>query len=179
MSASWKYRAIATVVKTHGRKGEVVVAARDGLPFLLANGMEVCLVPPPLKGPRRFAVTSCSGDGDVRRVKFDGVDDLSVSTPLVGRTVMVRLSALPDHFVLLDAMALIGRELHDRNLGPLGLIEEVMRGPANDVWVVRGAYGEVLVPAVDAFVTEMPNSGPIVVDLPDGLVGEGAVDDQV
>ncbi len=170
---------VAHIIKTHGRKGEVVIAARDGLPFLLADGMEVALVPPALKGPRRFVVSACRGEGDVRRVKLNGVDDLAASTPLVGRAVLVRAACLPDDFALRDAYALMGRQLHDRRLGLIGTIEEVMRGPANDVWVVRGRYGEVLVPAVEAFVDGLSSSGPIMVDLPEGLVEEGSVDDSI
>ena len=47
-----------------------------------------------------------------------------------------------------------------------------MVGGGNDVWVVEGPYGEVLVPVVDAIVTNCPEDDVIDVDLPDGLVGE-------
>ena len=68
--------------------------------------------------------------------------------------------------------ALIGREVSDASLGPLGTIYEVMVGVANDVWVIRGRFGEVLVPVVDEFVSEVPPAGPIVVRVPDGTVSD-------
>ena len=46
-----------------------------------------------------------------------------------------------------------------------------METPANDVWVVDGgAFGEVLVPAVEDVVVELPECGPISVKLLDGLI---------
>ena len=43
-------------------------------------------------------------------------------------------------------------------------------GPANDVWVIDGPFGEVLVPVVDEVVVEVPDAGPIIVSVPSGLV---------
>ena len=49
-----------------------------------------------------------------------------------------------------------------------------MRGPANDVWVVRGARGEILLPVIDDVVSAVPESGPIPVRVPAGLEWEAA-----
>jgi 16S rRNA processing protein RimM len=76
--------------------------------------------------------------------------------------------------MLHDAPRLLGREVADVTLGPLGTIREVMTGRANDVWAVCGPAGETLVPVVDEVVDDVPEAGPIVVSLPDGLVGAGA-----
>lgn len=177
MSSIEAYRNIAKVIKTHGRRGEVVVAARRGLPSLVCAGMSVALVPPALKGPRWYTVRTCTGEGDSRLVGFEGVSDLEASSKLVGRSVLVRVEDLPDDLYLHDALRVMGREVCDASCGSLGLVEEVMQGPANDVWVVRGARGEVLVPAVEQVVLEVPEDGAIRVDLPLGLVpgeaGEG------
>ena len=69
-----------------------------------------------------------------------------------------------------DAEALLDREVVDNSLGYLGTISEVMVGPANDVWVIGGPFGEVLVPVVDEVVVEVPDAGPIIVSVPAGLV---------
>ena len=71
---------------------------------------------------------------------------------------------------LRDAEALLDREVVDNLLGYLGTISEVMVGPANDVWVIDGPFGEVLVPVVDEVVVEVPDAGPIIVSVPSGLV---------
>ena len=122
------------------------------------------------KGPRRFVVTSCSGEGDTRLVAFEGVSDLAAASTLIGRHALARVSDLAEDFLLVDAYAIIGREVVDESLGSLGTVEEVMRGPANDVWVVRGSRGEVLVPVVDHMVLDASGEGAIRVDLPHGIL---------
>lgn len=141
-----------------------------GLPLVLHEGMNVTVVPPRLKGSRVRTVTSCSGDEAGQLVRLSGVDDLGAASALVGRTLLVAEGDLPADFALHDVPSLAGREVCDLEAGPLGSIEEVMRGPANDVWVVEGPRGEVMVPVVDAYVVEVPPEGPITVDLPRGLV---------
>ena len=59
----------------------------------------------------------------------------------------------------------------DAQAGPLGTIAEVMRGPANDVWVVRDGGRELLLPVIDSVVSEVPEAGPITVDAT-GFLGE-------
>lgn len=132
--------------------------------------MHVAIVPPPLKGPRHFTVRSVFDSDSAQRVALEGVHNLDVASALVGRTVLVPKDELSEDFAAHDAMALIGREVVDVRLGPLGSIAEVMRGPANDVWVLEGALGEVLVPVVEQVVVELPEEGAIVCAVPDGLV---------
>ena len=90
-----------------------------------------------------------------------------------GRYLLARESNLPDDVALHDAEALFGREVSDQELGYLGTIAEVMVGPANDVWVIEGPFGEVLVPVVDQVVLALPEKGPISVHIPSGLVDGG------
>jgi 16S rRNA processing protein RimM len=52
----------------------------------------------------------------------------------------------------------------------LGTVVEVMRGAAHDVYVVRGAAGDVLIPALREIVRRIDRSeGEMVVELPEGL----------
>ena len=61
----------------------------------------------------------------------------------------------------------------DRHRGSLGRIVEVMETPANDVWVIDGGpYGEVLIPVVPHVVSAIPQDGPILVQIMDGLINE-------
>lgn len=177
MSGTSGYRSIATIIKTHGRKGEVVAAPCHGLPLALANGMRVAIVPPRLKGPRWYEVSSCSNSESAQCVALKGVDDLSQASKLVGRTVLACVDDLPEDFASHDVRQIIGRAVVDEHYGALGDIEEVMLGPANDVWVVRGTFGEVLIPVVEQVILSIPDEGPIRCDVPKGLVGmEGGHD---
>lgn len=168
-----EYRSIARVVKAHGRQGEVVAVPADGLPFLLRPGMRVALVPPELKGSRWHTVRSVVGGGTGQLVGLTGVDDLSAAKALVGKTFLASRDELPPDFDLHDATTLLGREVRERGGEVLGTISEVMYGPANDVWVIEGPRGEVLLPVVDAVVSEVPETGPIDVVFPEEFETEG------
>jgi 16S rRNA processing protein RimM len=55
----------------------------------------------------------------------------------------------------------------------LGNLEDLITTAANDIYVVRGRFGEILIPAVDEFVKEIDTSGNrMMVDLPEGLIPE-------
>ncbi len=142
-----------------------------GLPLLLRKGLEVVVVPPRLKGPRVHVVSKCVDSPTGQLVLLSGVETLQQASELVGRTVLAREADLPKDYALHDVDALLGCEVEDAHHGLLGRIEEVMRGPTQDVWVVLGPYGEVLVPVVDEVVIDF-RSDPVRVDLPEGLVDE-------
>ena len=143
-----------------------------GLPLLLQAGLEVVPVPPALKGPRSLVVASCDDGRSGQLVSFEGVSTLGAAAELEGKTLLARTDDLPRDYALHDVDALVGREVADETHGLLGSIREVMRGPANDVWVVQGSKGEVLVPVVEHVIREWGTDGPLMVDLPRGLVKE-------
>ena len=165
-----RYRAIARVAKTHGKKGEVVTVPVHGLPLVLDVGMDVYPVPPALKGPRGYRVSSCVDSETGQLVALRGVWSIDAASQLVGKTLLVPESQLPEGFALHDVERLVGLEVCDASRGLLGTIEEVMQGVANDVWVVRGPLGEVLVPVVPEMVLSVDEGAAIQVDLPVGLV---------
>ena len=169
------YINVARIARTHGRKGEVVVAALDGLPFCLRPGMRVCLTPPPLRGERFYTVERV-GVGETPLVAFSDVGDLSGSEPLVGKLVLASREDVPDAVFERDVLDCVGRELVDEVRGTVGTVVEFLQLPANDVWRVDGGpYGEVLVPVIDDVVVEIPESSddpaaPVVVRLMPGLL---------
>lgn len=159
-------------MKSHGTKGEVVTVPVNGLPLLLHEGLEVAIVPPPLRGSRWHTVRRVSAGGSGQLAALSGVRDLAGARDLVGSTLLARETDLPEDLLLHDPVSLVGLAVRDARLGELGLIEEVMQGPANDVWVVRGESGEVLVPVVDEVVlgiVEEADEDVIEVELPRGL----------
>lgn len=169
-----QYRCIARVAKTHGKQGEVVTVPVHGLPPLVTEGLEVALVPPRLRGSRWHRVESCSSDGrSGSLVSLSGIASLGDAEDLVGSYLLARTDDLPDDLVLHDRERLIGREVVDAGSGVSSTIAEVMYGPANDVWVLRGELGELLIPVVEDVVPGVPEEGPIVVRVPAGLSWEG------
>lgn len=64
----------------------------------------------------------------------------------------------------------IGMEVVDREGRALGRVAEVLETGANDVYIVRDAEGDLLVPAIDSVVERVDvGTGRMVVDLPAGL----------
>ena len=168
------WRAIAQIVKTHGKRGEVVTVPVHSLPSLIAEGMTVVPVPPALKGSRKLLVISVeSDDREGSLVTFEGVVTISDAEELVGKTLLVEEDCLPENFGLVNASLLVGREVIDVKHGSLGEITEVLVGPTQNVWVIDGSFGQVMMPAVDEFIVEAPVEGPITVSIPQGLLRLG------
>ncbi len=168
---SSRYKNIARVVKTHGSKGEVVVASLPGLPFVVEEGMRVALTPPALDRDRFVSVESVAPTLDGGRVSFSCSHDLHGAEKLVGCYVLARTEDIDLDPLDVAFDDLLGREVFDDRYGSLGSIVEVMQTPANDVWVVDGScHGEVLIPVIDHVVTEVPDDGPISVRIMDGLI---------
>ena len=165
------YRSVARITKTHGRKGEVVAVPAHGLPPCLETGLLVWPVPPALKGPRNRRITQVYGTDHGQVVSLAGVDSIGAAKELVGKTLLADLKDLPDALVLRDAQALLGREVKDVSLGYIGEVTEVLRNPSQDVLVIEGERGEVMVPFVDAFVREVVDEGAIIVEISESLLG--------
>ena len=144
-----------------------------GLPSLVREGLEVAVVPPALRGSRWHTVRSCSADDrQGALVSLSGVGDLSAAEALVGRFLLARACDLPADLALHDPARLVGRVVRDEGTGDEGAIAEVLCGPANDVWVLRGEKGELLLPVHEQVVREVPDQDPIEVRVPAGLTWE-------
>lgn len=170
-----RYRVIARVEKTHGRRGEVVTVPVHGLPLLVREGLEVAVVPPQLKGSRWHTVTETADDGRAGQlVSLSGISKIGEADELVGRYLLAKRSDLPDDLELRDAQRLVGRQVADEGNGLVGTIDEVMVGPANDVWVISfDGIGEVLLPVIGQVVSEVPREGTITVDATGFIDEEG------
>ena len=169
------YMNVARVVRPHGKRGEVVVASLDGLPFSLRAGMRVCLTPPDLTGERFRTVLSVTQTGAWPLVSFEGVTGIGEAEAISGKLVLAARDDVPAARREREVRGCEGREVVDAERGSLGTITEVMRLPANDVWCVEGPFGEVLIPVIDDVVGRIPARGPIPVTLLPGLVpGEDA-----
>lgn len=172
MATSGPFAVIGHVHKTHGLKGEVSVAPAAETSLCCLVGLSVWFVPPPA------TIRSATIEG-VRRgpkgelVQFSGVDSIQSASDLVDRDILVRSDELPDEWLgaLQEEVDEIGFSVTDSVHGPLGAIVELIETGANDVWVLEGPFGEVLIPVIDDVVDEIDyEAGAVRVTLLPGLL---------
>lgn len=163
---------VARIAKTRNLEGSLVLQAVDGLPFLLAPHMKVRFVPPTLRGPFGGAVDEVREfrEGSFE-VSFDTVHDVRTAEKLVGSYCLVRKADLPDIDRLEEPATLVGWQVVDDAWGDLGTVAGVDEGSLQARLVVHGEAGEVLIPVVDAFVSDFEEDArTIFVHIPQGLL---------
>ncbi|MEZ4485234.1 MAG: ribosome maturation factor RimM [Syntrophotaleaceae bacterium] len=169
--ASKEWLRLGVVIGTHGLRGELKLRGEDPDFDLLLEQDEFFLqqqdaAPQPCRIVRR----SLAKNNLV--VRLAGFDRVEAVQNLVGAAVLVdkgRLPALPDGEYYWHQLH--GLRAIDRREGDLGILESLFSTAAHDIYVVNGRYGEVLIPAVAHFITEVDlAAGQILFDLPEGLV---------
>lgn len=148
---------LGRVAKTHGLKGEVSVIPAADLPFVLPLGLEVWFVPPPLR-VRAGRVENVRRGPKGPLVKVSGIDDLSTAQGLVGSQLMSKAADLPAEWTeepAPDGQDPVGLIVTDVVRGVLGEVTELIATGANDVWVVDGPLGEVLLPVIGDVVLQV------------------------
>lgn len=157
------------IVRPHGLRGEVRVQPETDFPERLAGRRRVYLRRAGALTPVEIAAVRPHGAALL--VALRGVDSVEAAERLRGAELVVARRALPrlgpDQFYLFEIVGLRARAEDGRLLG---VVAEVVRGPAHDVYVVRGEGREVLVPAVREVVRRVDRTaGELVVRLPAGL----------
>lgn len=149
--------ALGRVIKAHGLKGEVSVAPVTGPPFFLPVGLRVWLVPPP-ESFTHSAILGVRPGPKGPLVSFEGIDTPELAHEIAGCEVLARAEDVPDDLAdeLFDP---VGLAVEDVEHGDLGTIVEVIVTGANDVWVIEGAFGELLVPVIDDVVIDIDEDG--------------------
>jgi 16S rRNA processing protein RimM len=158
---------VARVVGAHGLRGALVCSILTDFPERFARTREVLVGDPP--EPRRVERQRLQG----RRVvlQLEGIDNRTAAEALRGALVQVPLEAaveLPPGTYFWHQI--VGLRVEDRQGQPLGVVEEVLPTGSNDVYLVRGPRGELLLPAIKDVVLEIDLEwGRMVVELIPGL----------
>lgn len=173
---------VATIGKAKNLKGGLLVYAREGLPFLLEEGMEVTFVPPVLRLPRAGRVTSITPQSQgAHLVFFDTIDSIDLAERLQDHSCLVLKSDLPEDFDrgLFD---LVGFALLDPKATIIGRIVALEENPAHPLLVVDANASApqdtldqdatfIRIPLVDDFIVSVDKATEtIVMDLPEGLL---------
>jgi 16S rRNA processing protein RimM len=165
-------------MRTHGLKGEVSVAPAAGASLSLLVGVDVWFVPPSAVRHARVAGVRPGPRGQI--VSFEGVADIDAAKGLTGARILARPADLPAEWHTEDAEEdadFVGFVVTDTSHGLLGTVVETIITGANDVWVVHGPFGEVLIPVIDQVVESSDEDArTITVTLLEGLLPDAGGD---
>lgn len=136
---------VGRVLRPHGLRGEVRIALETDHPERLQ---------PPLTlyfGPMRiaYAIAGVRFDRGEMLLKLEGVDSRTEAEALRGLEVAILAEeAAPLQPGEYYVHQIIGLEVWTKGGRHLGQVVEVLETGANDVYVVHGPGGEVLIPAI-------------------------------
>lgn len=119
---------------------------------------------------QRLTVTDVAPHKNGSLVSFDGVDTRDAAAALVGSDVSLDMDRLPDKTEWeYYSFELIGSRVVDTEGNELGCVTDIIVTGANDVYVVEGKEGEILVPAIRGVVLKIDAARASVVVDPTGL----------
>lgn len=177
-----RYLLVGRVLRPHGVRGELRVKIITNYPerlvqhthFYLAHSNSPEIV-------HRYPVEGLRFHKKALLLKLDGCDDRNAADELRGMLVQIPVEdAVPLEEGEYYLFQLIGVRVETEGGEWLGQVVEVIETGANDVYVVRGPRGEVLLPAVDEVVLELDlESKHMLVRLLPGLLAEDAPSDGV
>jgi 16S rRNA processing protein RimM len=167
------YLLLGRILRPHGVRGELRVEVLTAYPERILPGMDVCIGPDPsADGAAEYEITKVRTHQQYLILQVDGVGDRDAADLLREQYVMIALeNAVPleeDEFYLFQA---IGLAVCTDEGEDLGVIVDVLETGANDVYVVQGPRGEVLLPAIDECIVDVDiDAGKMTVHLMDGLL---------
>ena len=157
---------VARVNGPHGREGALSVELLSDLPGRFDVGRELIA-----DGTPRV-ITDARQTGPSRAlIRLEGINNRGQAAGLTGKF----LFAAPNDDISLDEgeffhYQLIGMRVRAEDGEELGEIQEILETGSNDVYIVRGPSGEVLIPAIRHVVLDVDTSARVMlVRLPDGL----------
>lgn len=160
---------IGKVLKPHGVNGEVRVKPITDLPERFGWLESVYLGE---KNPKQFEIAGVRFHKDLVLLKFEGYTNRNDVEPLRGQIIQIPESeAIPleegEYFLYqLEGLLVVSDEGAE-----LGHISHVIETGANNVFVVTGASGEVLLPDIDDVILDIDfENGRMLVHLLPGLI---------
>ncbi len=176
MTPRQEFLAIGAIVGPHGIRGEVKVSPMTDFPERFRAGAAVYLGTPDEAVP--VVIEAARPHKNYILVKFASVPDRNAAELLVDQYLLIpEEQAMPLGEHENYTHDLIGLEVETATGEKLGKLVEVLFTGANDVYVVAGSAGELLLPALRSVVLEVDLDQHLMkVALPDGLRGEPTPD---
>ncbi|MBX2991571.1 MAG: 16S rRNA processing protein RimM [Bacteroidetes bacterium] len=167
--------AVGKIVKPFGIRGELVVLPMTSNPARFRKLKQV-LIGPTDAQVAEYGILSARVEPRGVRISIQGIADRNDAEQLVGSFLFVDEKdavRLPKgtHFV----HDIIGLRVIGENNETIGVVKDVLKYPANDVYVVERNGNEVLLPAVKEFIKRIDmESRTMKVRLIEGMLDESA-----
>lgn len=164
-----EFVAIGYVKRAHGINGRVLVESLTDNPTRFETLSDVHVE---IDGTRRlFRLEKCSAASNGWLVKFEGVDDRNEAESLKGGYLQIETGDLPaleeGSYHVTD---LTGVEVYTTSGDLLGTLTEILKYPANDIWIVEGDRGRLMLPAIRNVIKKVDIPGKrMEVELLNGL----------
>jgi len=161
---------VADLGRAHGIRGEVTARLAG------VTAADLLAIPVRLRRPGgkaiRARVVRARETSRGCILALESVSDRDGADSLRGAVLLAARADLPDpadgEWYVADLVCL---RVVDAEAGEIGRLAEVLKLPANDVLVVRGGGGEVLIPALEDVILEVDTAaGEMRVRLPAGLL---------
>ena len=157
---------VARILRPHGVDGSLSILLLSDVPGRFDPGSSISA------GNRSFTVASFRPTGaDSGLIKLEGISTRRQAASISDKF----LYALPDPSAELEEgeyfhYQLIGMRVETEEGEELGEIQEILETGSNDVYIVRGNSGELLIPATSQVVRQVDVNGKrMLVQIPDGL----------
>lgn len=170
-----RYLAIGQILRPHGVRGELKAKLLTNYPERLRLHKHIYLAPAHSpESVRQYVVEQMRVHQDVMLLKLTGCDERNSADELRGMLVQIPSSdAVPLDEGEYYTYQVEGLVVETDTGDVLGKVVEVIETGANDVYVVRGPYGEVLLPAVTDVILDLNmETGRMLVHLLPGLLDE-------
>lgn len=154
-----RYLEAGQIVATHGTRGEVRIQPWCDSPEFLTEFEGLYLD----KGERYIELEEARAHKSMVIAKFKGVESIETAVSLLRQIVYIDREWVELEEGSYFEQDLIGLEVVDAQTGKVyGKLTEVSRTGANDVYHLRTAAGETLIPAIQDVVKEVDIEGGVM-----------------
>jgi 16S rRNA processing protein RimM len=155
---------VGRITSAHGIRGEVNVESLTDFPERFEAGSRLWL------DGMAYEVERGRRQGRSVILKLREVADRNQAETLAGKELLAPEATEIEEEDVYYLHDVIGLRVEDAAGEALGELAEVLSTGSNDVYVVRGERGELLLPALDDVIREVDiTGGRIVVEVPEGI----------
>jgi 16S rRNA processing protein RimM len=165
-SPDLEFITIGRILAPWGVKGKLKVKTETDFPQRFAPGAVVYVDQQPL------TIDSAEWHRGRLVIKLNAIDSIDDAQKLQGKTLEIphtEVHPLPEGRYYY--FQLVGLEVWTTQGEPLGKVIEILATPSNDIYVVRGTKGEILIPAIEDVVKSIDlDKGRVIIEPIEGLL---------